>query len=88
MPIGRPFWNTRVFVLDRWLCPVPAGGDGGAVCGGRRPGARVHRTPGLTAERFVACPFGMAGQRMYRMGDLARWTAAGELEFAAGRITR
>ncbi|WP_452672780.1 amino acid adenylation domain-containing protein [Streptomyces amritsarensis] len=85
IPIGRPLHGKAVHVLDERLRPVPDGTTGELYAAGGGLALGYVGRPGLTAQRFVASPFGAPGERLYRTGDLGHRTAEGLLEIT-GRI--
>jgi amino acid adenylation domain-containing protein len=86
VPIGRPIWNMRAYVLDPHGNPQPPSVWGELYVAGLGVGEGYVNSPELNAERFLEDPF-VAGERMYRTGDLARWRRDGVLEYL-GRVDR
>jgi amino acid adenylation domain-containing protein len=85
VPIGRPVHNTRLYLLDARLEPVPIGIPAEICVTGIQVGRGYLHRADLTAEKFLPDPFGASGERMYRSGDLGRYRADGTIEFL-GRI--
>jgi hypothetical protein len=80
-PIGYPIWNTDLFILDPTLEPVPDGILGELYLAGVGLARGYFNRGGLTAEKFIANPFGAPGERMYRTGDIAVRLANGAIQF-------
>ncbi|TDR40393.1 nonribosomal peptide synthetase DhbF [Tahibacter aquaticus] len=81
VPIGKPIWNIKLYILDAALQPLPPLARGDLYLAGLGLGEGYLDRPDLTAERFIANPFGPPGSRMYRSGDIASWNAQGEIEY-------
>ena len=82
VPIGKPVWNTQIYILDRHLQPVPVGIPGELHIGGVQLARGYLKRPELTAEKFIPDPFGNeAGARLYKSGDLARFLPDGNVEY-------
>ncbi|WP_040695684.1 non-ribosomal peptide synthetase, partial [Nocardia vinacea] len=82
VPIGAPVWNTQAYVLDARLHPVPPGVAGELYLSGAQLARGYLTRPDMTADRFVANPFGPSGSRMYRTGDLVTRDAAGQIVYS------
>ncbi|MEH2354893.1 non-ribosomal peptide synthetase [Nostoc sp.] len=82
VPIGRPIANIQIYLLDRYLNPVPIGVPGELYISGVGVGRGYLNRPGLTAEKFIRNPFSdNSAARLYKTGDLARYLANGEIEY-------
>lgn len=79
--IGRPLPGTSIHILDERLQPLPIGVAGEIAIAGPRVALGYMMRPAQTAERFLPCPFGDPGSRMYRSGDIGRLLVDGRVEY-------
>jgi amino acid adenylation domain-containing protein len=85
VPIGKPISNIQIYILDKYLNPVPIGIPGELAVSGAGLGRGYHNNPKLTGEKFIPNPWGGPGARMYKTGDLARFRPDGNIEYM-GRV--
>ncbi len=86
VPIGKPIWNTQLYILDRFLQPAPVGVPGELHIGGVNLARGYMKQPELTAQKFISDPFSTElGARLYKTGDLAKFLPDGNIEYL-GRI--
>jgi amino acid adenylation domain-containing protein/thioester reductase-like protein len=81
VPIGTPIPNAKVWVLDARLRPLPVGVPGDLYIAGPTLAAGYLNRPDLDEQQFIANPFGVPGEKLYKTGDLARWLPDGVLDF-------
>ncbi|MCR5783072.1 MAG: amino acid adenylation domain-containing protein [Clostridia bacterium] len=79
VPIGRPIWNTQLYIVDKYMNPVPIGVTGELCIAGANVGAGYINRPDLTAGKFIENPFGEG--KLYKTGDLAYWREDGNIIF-------
>ena len=80
--VGRPIYNTQIYILDRQMEPVPIGVAGELHIGGAGLARGYLNRPDINADKFIPDPFNAErGGRLYRTGDLARWLPTGQIEF-------
>jgi amino acid adenylation domain-containing protein/FkbM family methyltransferase len=80
-PIGRPIANTRIYIVDQMMRPLPIGAPGEMLIGGIQVARGYLNRPDLTQERFITDPIDPNGGPVYRSGDLCRWLADGSIEY-------
>eukprot|EP00833_Pecoramyces_ruminatium_P001369 jgi/Orpsp1_1/1175401/evm.model.c7180000053703.1 len=86
--IGKPLCNSKLYILDKYMKPVPVGVEGEIFIGGYGVGNGYLNREELTKEKFIECPFSSGNKYdglMYRTGDIGKWTEEGEIEYS-GRI--